>query len=407
MKFSRSPLLLSLLTAGGVLAATACSTAAPPASPTPPPAAKTAPTTAPQAAQASQPTAAAKPTQASQAQPAATASDWQAVVDAAKKEGKLVLSTHAGAGYEKYVEAVKKALPDLNIEATTMKASDFTARVVVEQQNGQYLWDVHQGPVSNIYTVLTPAGGVQPIKPFLDALPADVKDDSKWAGGLGMYTDPKNPVTLITEFSDVGGMYVNREQVPEGLTKLDDLLDEKYRGKIAVYDPTVSNGGSMSLAGLIGLKGDDFLKKMLIEHDARYVATSRQLTEFVAQGRYPIGFGVDATQLSELQKQGVGLKVERNRTIGNYSLAAGLSVLKDAPHPNAAKVYLNWALSKEGQSTWAENSSVDGNSRRLDVPVYHPDSTPDYQHLEKYPVIQGTASGQDTLDRTLAITKSK
>jgi hypothetical protein len=80
------------------------------------------------------------------------------VLAGAKQEGKLVLSTHAGSGYEKYVELVKQALPDLTVDATTIKASDYAARVVVEQQNGQYLWDVHMGPVSNIYTVLTPAG---------------------------------------------------------------------------------------------------------------------------------------------------------------------------------------------------------------------------------------------------------
>jgi iron(III) transport system substrate-binding protein len=222
-----------------------------------------------------------------------------------------------------------------------------------------------------------------------------------------MFTDPKNPVTLLTEFSDVGGVYVNRERVPEGLGKVEDLLDPKWKGKIAVYDPTVSNGGSMSLSGLVGLKGDDFLKKLIIDNEAKYVETSRQVTDWVAQGRYPIGFGVDATQLAELQKQGIGTKVERDRGFGNYSLASGLSVLKNAPHPNAARVYLNWALSKDGQSAWAQLASVDASSRRLDVQVFHPDSTPDYQHIEKYKVIQGTASGQDTLDRTLAITRNR
>jgi iron(III) transport system substrate-binding protein len=339
--------------------------------------------------------------------PARATGDWSAVVAAAKQEGKLVLSTHAGTGYEKYVEVVKKALPDLTIEATTIKASDFTSRVIVEQQNGQFLWDVHMGPVSNVYTVITPANGLDPIKPYLDALPPDVKDESKWAGGFQLFTDPQNPVTLITEFSDVGGVYVNKDQIPEGLSKLDDLLDPKYKGKVAVYDPTVSNGGSMALAGLLAIKGDDFLRKLLVDNEAKYVATSRQLTEFVAQGRYPIGFGVDATQLAELQKQGVGTKVERDRGFGNYSLASGLSVLRNAPHPNATKAYLNWALSKDGQTAWAENASVDASSRRLDVTIFHPDSTPDYAHMEKYKVIQGTASGQDTLDRTLAITKNR
>jgi len=339
--------------------------------------------------------------------PLAAATGWDATLAAAKQEGKLVLSTHAGTGYEKYVELVKQALPDLTIDATTIKASDFAARVVVEQQNDQYLWDVHMGPVSNIYTVLTPAGDLQPIKPFLDALPPDNKDDSKWAGGFELFTDPNNPVTLITEFSDVGGVFINKDQVPEGLSSLDELLDPRWKGKVAVYDPTVANGGSMSLAGLLALRGDDFLKKLIVDNDAKYVSTSSQLTQWVAEGRYPIGFGVDATQLSDLQKQGVGVNVVRDKSFGDYSLASGLSVLKNAPHPNAVKEYLNWALSRDGQIAWAQNASVDSSSRRLDVPVFHPDSTPDYQHMEKYRVIQGTASGQDTLDRTLAITKSR
>jgi iron(III) transport system substrate-binding protein len=385
MRYSPSHLRLPLTLALALLAA-ACGPANPPAPPTAP-----------------LPVTAAAPP----AQPPASAGDWSRVVAAARQEHTLVLSTHAGTGYEKYVAQVKQALPELTIEATTIKASDFTARVIVEQQNGQYLWDVHMGPVSNVYTVLTPAGGLEPIKPYLDSLPTDVTDDKLWAGGFAMFTDPKNPVTLLTEFSDVGGVYVNRDRVPEGLGKVDDLLDPKWKGQIAVYDPTVSNGGSMSLSGLVGLKGDDFLKRLIVDNEAKYVETSRQVTDWVAQGRYPIGFGVDATQLAELQRQGVGTKVERNRGVGNYSLASGLSVLKNAPHPNAARVYLNWALSKEGQSAWAQLASVDASSRRLDVPVFHPDSTPDYQHIEKYRVIQGTASGQDTLDRTLAITRNR
>ena len=372
-----------------ILAATfvlvACSPPATPAPPTPAPPA----TLAPQSTGAP-----------------GSATEWDGVLAGAQQEGKLVLSTHAGTGYEKYVELVKQALPDLTVDATTIKASDYAARVVVEQQNGQYLWDVHMGPVSNIYTVLTPAGDLEPIKPFLDSLPPDNKDNSLWAGGFELLTDPNNPVTLITEFSDVGGMYVNQDQVPEGINSMDDLLDPKWKGKIAVYDPTVSNGGSMSLAGLLAVKGDAFLQQLINENDAKYVATSNQLTQWVAEGRYPIGFGVDATQLAELQKQGVGVNVVRNRAFGDYSLASGLSVLKNAPHPNAVKEYLNWALSRDGQIAWAQNASVDSSSRRLDVPVFHPDSTPDYQHMEKYPVIQGTASGQDTLDRTLAITKN-
>jgi iron(III) transport system substrate-binding protein len=363
------------------------------------------PTAAPAPTSAPAPTPAAAVATPAQAAPAPSG-DWNATLAAAKQEGTLVLSTHAGSGYEKYVELVKQALPDLTVEATTIKASAWVPRVVIEQQNGQYLWDVHMGPVSEVYSVLTPAGGIQPIKPFLDALPPDNKQDSLWAGKFELFTDPENAVTLITEFSDTGGIYVNKDKVPEGISKPEDLLDPKYKGKIAVYNPTVGNGGSMGLAGLDAAKGDDFLKQLLENNQAQYVATSAQLTQWVAEGRYPIGIGVDATQLDQLQQQGIGVNVVRDRDFGDYSLASGLSVLKNAPHPNAVKEYLNWALSRDGQIAWAQNSSVDSSSRRLDVPVFHADSTPDYQHMEKYPAIQGTASGQAYLDRALNIAKA-
>ena len=374
---------------------------------TPAPAATTAPkAAAPTTAPAAQPTAATQAKPAAQSG-AASSSDWNAVVEAAKREGVLAISSHAGSGYEKYLEEVKKALPEIRVEGTNMRASDFTARVVTEQKNGSYLWDVHMGPVSNIYTVMTPAGGLDPIKPYLDALPAELKDNSVWAGGFELYTDPANPVTLITQLAESGGVYVNRELVPEGINKPEDLLDPKWKGKIAVYDPTVSNGGSMSLSGLQATKGTEFVKKLIIDNDARYVETARQLTEWIAQGRYPIAFGADDTYLAELKQQGVGAKVERNKEFATYALASGISVLKNAPHPNAVKLYLNWALSREGQDAWARLASVDSSSRRLDVELYHPEGAADYKNMQKYTAIQGTASGDASLKATLDVTKSK
>jgi len=306
------------------------------------------------------------------------------------------------------VQAAKEALPQLEIQGTTMKASDFVPRVVAEQQNGQYLWDVHVGPLSNIYTVLTPAGGLEPIQPYLDAVPSAIKDDSNWYGGLRMFTDPAKPVSLITSLTEAGGVYVNRAQIPAGeLARPEDLLDPKYKGKIVAYDPTVSNGGSMSLAGLAGDQGAGFLRNLVQGQEVTYVETSRQATEWVAQGRYAIGFGMDDTYLTELQSRGVGAQVERNRDFGTYVLTNGVSVLKNDPHPNATKLFMAWFLSKDGQDAWAQYASVDSNSRRTDVPVYHESALPDYQNLAKYRVIQGTASGDEILQQTLQVTNSK
>lgn len=67
-------------------------------------------------------------------------------------------------------------------------------------------------------------------------------------------------MTRITEFSDVGGQYIDKDHMPEGISS----LDPKWKGKLAVYDPTVSSGGTMSLTGFVAIKGDDFLKKLII-----------------------------------------------------------------------------------------------------------------------------------------------
>lgn len=50
-----------------------------------------------------------------------------------------------------------------------------------------------------------------------------------------------------------------------------------------------------------------------------------------------------------------------------------VSLMDRAPHPNAAKVYINWLLSKKGQSDWKKSQR---NSRRLDVPLALPKGSP-------------------------------
>lgn len=366
-------------------------------------------------AQKTEPAAAPKTEPAAKSEPAASkpaaapaSADWDKVVAAAKAEKTLTLATHAGSGYEKFVEAAKKGVPDLNFEATTMRASDYVPRVIAEQRNGQFLWDMHVGPLSNVFTVLQPADGLEPIEPFLEPLPADIKDDGKWFGGFKLFTDPAKPMSFVTTVTVAGGVYINHELVPADEIKTpDDLLNPKWKGKIAVYDPTVSNGGGMSLAGLLGETNGAFLRKLVVDQDIVYVETARQVTEWVAQGRYPLGFGLDDTYLKELQGKGVGAKVERDRTFGSYYLTNGVSVLRNPPHPNAAKLFLAWLLSQPGQDAWAQLASVDMNSRRKDVQNYHPNSYPDYNNIDKLKSIQGTASGDAVLKETLEITNSK
>ena len=94
-------------------------------------------------------------------------------------------------------------------------------------------------------------------------------------------------------------------------------------------------------------------------------------------GQQPIGVGVNAVNLSDLQRQGLGLNVRSVDTPDGANVAMGGGgcgcLVNRAPHPNAARLYLNWLLSREGQTLWVRNI-IGHNSRRLDVEIGDPKS---------------------------------
>ena len=96
------------------------------------------------------------------------------------------------------------------------------------------------------------------------------------------------------------------------------------------------------------------------------------------RGRYPIGIGLEPNTLNDYQAQGIGKNVSplpaSYYKIQQISVGfGGVGLIDRAPHINAAKVYINWLLSKQGQEAWVK---VPRNSRRMDVEPAFPELTP-------------------------------
>jgi iron(III) transport system substrate-binding protein len=395
----------------------ACSSPAPaaptakPAAPAPAPAAPPAPAAAPAASPAAQPATASSPAAAAQpvtkvASPAASSgAAWDQIVEAARKEKTLSLTTEAGTDYQKLGEFMQKQLPYLSIEHTAMRPSDFVPRAIAEQRNGQFLWDMAFGPASNMFGVMTPGGNLESIKPFLQSLTPDVTDNSKWAGGFETYPDPARPETFVYQYVKSGGIFVNRERVSAAeFSSTEQLIDPKWKGKIAVYNPAQSTGGSQTLGALLVSKGETFIQKLFKDQEMVQIETQRQATEFVATGRYPIVIGANRTILQEYQTQGVGTKIERIDQDSLYLHSYGVSIPKNPPHPNVVRVALNWFLSQEGQDAWA-STVTDANTRRVDVKIYNPDTTPDYKNIDQYKFRVVTLQGNEVLAKIFALAK--
>ena len=95
----------------------------------------------------------------------------------------------------------------------------------------------------------------------------------------------------------------------------------------------------------------------------------RALLEWVAQGKVALAIAPSDTDAPSLIKEGVPMGMLQSLEEGSYLTASfgSMVLINRAPHPNAAKVYINWLLSKEGQTAFAETHG--SLSRRSDMPV--------------------------------------
>jgi ABC-type Fe3+ transport system substrate-binding protein len=122
--------------------------------------------------------------------------------------------------------------------------------------------------------------------------------------------------------------------------------------------------------------GDDIIKKLFVDQEPALSRDTRQIAEFMVRGRYPIALGVNPLLLGQFQKQGLGKNLKTFHfpemdTVNSSSSVVWL--VNRAPHPAAAKVFINWLLTKDAQIVWARE--VETNSRRIGVEPGNPQIT--------------------------------
>lgn len=303
--------------------------------------------------------------------------EWEKTLAAAKKEGKVVVAGPPGEAYRETMTAFIKAYPDIQLDFVGIQGRDFAPRIMQERRAGQFLWDVNIGGASTMFNVLIPEKVLDPFQPAL-ILP-DILGDKAWRGGFaeGWVDLEKKYIYGFTGYVDYA-VYINRDIVPESeLTAAAQLWEPRWKGKIVWHDPRQEGIGTNNGTVILINFGEEGLKRLLKDQAAAITEDYRQIAEWVVRGRYPIGIGVNTPHLQVFQKEGVGKNVKPFREPKLASVIPGwgsIALVNRAAHPNAAKVYINWLLSKEGQGIWARMTSQ--NSRRLDVEVGDPDSLP-------------------------------
>ena len=298
------------------------------------------------------------------------AAEWESTLAAARKEGKVVISGPAGADVrDALTEGFQKKYPGIQVEYDGSSTRGFATRLAAERKAGQFLWDVfiHGAPEPVIAM-----GALDPLEPAL-ILP-DVKNSKTWRGGKIEFLDPGKTIMVMTPFQR-GTIFYNTKLVnAKEFKSYKDLLDPKWKGKIVADDPRRTGPGqaTFTLFFLHPELGPDFIRA-LSKQQLTIFRDYGQEVDAVAQGKYPVLLGTaDFAAISKMA-QGVPIAIVDPRQLkegSDVSPANGdLALFNRAPHPNAAKVFINWLLSKEGQELFARTNGYV--SSRLDVPADH------------------------------------
>lgn len=295
--------------------------------------------------------------------------EWEQVLTAGKKEGVVsILGTTGVAVRDAMTQPFQKAY-GIRVDYLGGSGTQQTSRAAVERRAGKYLWDLYVGGTTGGLVRMIPMKAFDPMEPAL--IRPDVTDGKYWRGGGIEFADPGRQMAVLTPNHRVI-LVVNSTMVDaDSIKSYKDLLDPKWKSKLVVDDPRRSGPGQASFTFfyLHPDLGPNFIRA-LARQDLQVYRDPSQLLNLIGKGKFPILIGPRDSMLADAVNKGIPIKIigpNRIREGSDISPAAGnVAMFNRAAHPNAVKVYLNWFLSKDGQTIFAR--ALDAVSNRLDVP---------------------------------------
>ncbi len=295
---------------------------------------------------------------------------WNETVAAAKKEGKVMVYGELGPAARTGLAKAFKNRYGIELETVTGTDLDIVTRYIQETKNGAYLADVIFGGSPTLLNTLKSNVSLTPINPSL-ILP-DVKNPKVWPDGRIPFMD-KDQLIIESTLGRLMYAIINTDMVKQGeISSFQDYLNPKWKGKIAMFDPTV--GGSTSawfsllLTRIYGpVEGEKYLRQLALQEPI-IIRDKRLPVEWVAKGKYPIHIGPNMQASVEFKKVGAPIagSLEKEGYVMHPS-SSNFALAPKVPHPNAATVLVNWLLTAEAgailSQAWGAPAS------RLDVPT--------------------------------------
>lgn len=307
--------------------------------------------------------------------------EWAKLIAAAKQEGTVAIASGGAPSrqYRPVVEVFQKKF-GVKVEVSTGSATDTVNRMLAERKGGRYTVDVALISSRENNQRLVPSGSLVPLAPLL--IHPEVLDTSNWYGGRHWYADKESRYTFIYHVSkeDRYETWYNTDKIKEAeiatLKKQTDFFDPRWKGKIAgqgMGDP--SGIRQMIDSYFEPERGPEWVRTYLLNAGVTFTDDRRILETWVVGGRFPLqAVATGSEDLITLAKKGLPIKqIFLPKQVGLIRAGGSgccISAFANAPHPNAAKLFVNWFLSKEGQTlTHTMIPNIDRSSLRNDVPI--------------------------------------
>ena len=297
---------------------------------------------------------------------------WAKTVEAAKEEGQVTVYSSVW-GLPRSRDFQKK-YPGIKVVIVGGRGSQLSQRMLSENRAGKTIADVVTTGARTNYQTLRARNLIDPIRPIL-ILP-EVLDESLWYEGKHRYVDPERKYVLVY-MGNVSrtGSYNTELLNPKKVKSYWDFIKPEFKGKIIARDIRQGGSGGDAMRFLFHNPklGPDFVWRLFTETDLTITRSNRQGLDWLGVGKYQLALFFGRVQMAKSQ----GLPVdELDPHLFKEGAPLGIgpgsiSLMHNAPHPNAAKVYINWYLSREGQKVVQKvlaREGSGGDSMRLDIP---------------------------------------
>jgi ABC-type Fe3+ transport system substrate-binding protein len=260
------------------------------------------------------------------------------LLEGAKKEGKV--SFYTGLIVDQVVRPVKDAFekeyPFLQVEYFRANSERLAQRVLAEYQAKRYEVDIVSG--SAAATMLQRAGLMQRFySPPIAEYPAELKDPKGFWGSTNVY------------FMTLG--YNTRMVKPSELPKsYEDLLNPRWKGQ-TMWSTSRGSGAPQFIGNIFISMGQEagkaYLQKLKQQNIAKSTASARQILDLVIAGEYPMAIQIFNHHAYISKVAGAPVEWHPLEPVTATNNAVGLA--KNAPHPHASMLFLDFMLSRKGQ----------------------------------------------------------